>query len=339
MSVKVLAREWSAHAEGRLAAVLSASGHSLTENEISFFKEANPFGFILFGRNCDTPDQVRALSQELKNTVGWDCPILIDQEGGRVQRLKPPRWREHPPMKDFGDMAANDLQIALSDLRFTIIQLAGELSYAGVNVNCAPVLDLLYPDTHQAIGDRAFSDNIDIVFRLALSVCRNLYAKGVIPVIKHIPGQGRANLDSHKDLPIVDTARDVLESSDFDVFRRLAQSDIGPAVWGMTGHVIYSDVDAVHPASVSPVIIQEIIRKSIGFDGLLMSDDLNMDALSKYGDIADRAALSMRAGCDIALYCWADMKDMEQMANILPKISLKTLERLQKAEEFRTLAA
>lgn len=326
-------------AEAPSAVIFSLSGTKLTEGERALFQRCNPLGFILFARNCDNPDQLRALTDDLKETVGRNCPVLIDQEGGRVQRLKPPRWREHPPMKHFGDLAAADMDSALGDLRFTILQIAEELQDAGINVNCAPVLDLLYDGAHECIGDRAFSSNIGIVSRLGVSVCRNLLRGGITPVIKHLPGHGRAGADSHYALPVVDTDLVELEATDFVPFKRIAESDVGPAAWGMMAHVVYTAIDPKNPSSISPAIINDIVRGQMGFDGLLVSDDLDMKALDAYGDVTARCVKTLEAGCDVALYCSGRLPDMEKIAESVPKLSKKAVQRLQKSAEFTKLAA
>lgn len=329
-------------AENALAAIFSVSGTELSKDEARFFRESNPLGFILFNkpgaRNIENPQQLRALTQSLKEVVGRECPILIDQEGGRVQRLKPPHWRQYPPMKDFGDTARSDMNGALDALRFAILQLGEELHDAGFNVDCAPVLDVLTPQTHDVIGDRSFSSDPEIVARLGLSVCRNLLAAGITPVIKHIPGHGRSTLDSHLDLPVVKASLAELES-DFLPFRNLASSDVAPALWGMTAHIIFTSIDAEKPVTLSEPGIQGIIRDSLGFDGFLLGDDLDMKALDKYGDLGQKAVLSLEAGCDAALYCAGKLQDMKKIAESVPKLAPKSLQRLQKAAEYIRLAA
>lgn len=325
-------------AENALAAIFSLSGPELSKDEARFFRESDPLGFILFARNCIDPKQLSALNASLKESVGRECPILIDQEGGRVQRLKPPHWRQYPPMKTFGDTAVDDMDGALDALRFTTLQLGEELHGAGFNVDCAPVLDVLMPQTHDVIGDRSFSSDPVIVARLGLSVCRNLLAAGITPVIKHIPGHGRSTLDSHLDLPVVKASLDELES-DFLPFRNLASSDVAPALWGMTAHIIFTAIDAEKPVTLSELGIQGIIRDSLGFDGFLLGDDLDMKALDKYGDLGQKAVLSLEAGCDAALYCAGKLQDMKKIAESVPKLAPKSLQRLQKAAEYIRLAA
>lgn len=326
-------------ADEALAAIFSVKAAKLSLEESRFFRESNPFGFILFARNCDNPKQLRELTSALKESVGRDCPILIDQEGGRVQRLKPPAWRQYPAMKTFGDTAETNMERALEDMRFTILQLGEELRDSGLNVNCAPVLDVLTDGTHDAIGDRAFSNDATIVARLGLSVARNLLAAGITPVMKHIPGHGRSTLDTHHDLPLVKASLKELEETDFAPFKALAQSDVAPALWGMTAHIIFTALDPENPVTVSRGAIDKVIRGAIGFDGFLLSDDLDMKALGRYGGPAERAGLVLAAGCDAALYCSGKLADMQKIAESAPKLTSKALSRLQKAEEYIRLVA
>lgn len=326
-------------AEKALAVIFSLSGPKLTSKEKSFFKESNPLGFILFGRNCETPEQLEALNKDLKDALGRDCPILIDQEGGRIQRLKPPVWREYPAADMFGARAENDMDRALEDLRFNTLQMAEDLRGAGINVNCTPVVDVLAPETHEVIGDRAFSEKPEIVSRLGLSVCRHYLAAGITPVIKHIPGHGRAAADSHKELPVVDTPRALLEKTDFRPFKEIAASDVGSAVWAMTAHVVYSAIDPDHPATTSKKLIDDVIRGHMGFNGILLSDALDMEGLAAYGDVSGRMNAVLDAGCDLALHCTGKLQEMQKIAESVPKLGEKALKRLQKAGEFRKLAA
>ncbi|MCC6597754.1 MAG: beta-N-acetylhexosaminidase [Alphaproteobacteria bacterium] len=303
--------------EGLLPVIFSVKDSCLSAGEFDLFRQSNPLGFILFARNCENPAQLRTLTDALRDAVGRDCPILVDQEGGRVQRLKPPFWRRYPPMRYFGEMMDTDPEGALEALRFTILQMGEELRAAGITTNCAPVLDVLNAQTHEAIGDRAFSDNPQSVGRLGLSVCRNLLAMGITPVIKHLPGHGRADLDSHKNLPRVSAPLAALEETDFQPFSMIARSDIGKQVWGMAAHIVYEDIDPVHASSVSRVIIKDIIRDRLGFEGILLSDDLDMEALAHYGDVPARARAVLAAGCDVALYCGGDLAVMRQIAPAL----------------------
>lgn len=326
-------------AENALACIFSLSGTTLSAQEKSLFREANPLGFILFKRNIDNPAQVKALVAELKEIVGRDCPILIDQEGGHVARLRPPHWREYKPMQHFGDLFAQDQEGALEALRFETLRLAEELLELGVNVDCAPVLDLIIDGAHDIIGDRSFSQNPDVVARLGLSVCRHFLRAGVTPIIKHIPGHGRARADSHLELPVVTSAHAELSKTDFSPFRQIAASDVGAHVWAMTAHVVFADIDAEHPVSVSPDAIAKIIRGEIGFDGVLIGDDLDMKALDRYGSASQKAQLSLDAGCDLALYCSGAFEIMEELAQNVPKLGQNALKRLQNAAKTGNLAA
>lgn len=330
---------FSSGAAEALAAIFSLSGLCLTDRERGFFREANPFGFILFARNCETPAQLSALVDELKECVGRDCPVLIDQEGGRVQRLRPPHWRSYAPMRSYGDLYESDPEKALEALRFEILRMAEELVEAGINVTCAPVLDLLFAGAHDVIGDRAFSGDPDVAGRLGLCVSRHLLRAGVTPVIKHIPGHGRARADSHLALPRVEAPRDHLYALDFEPFRQVSMSDVGAQVWAMSAHIVYPALDADHPATLSEKVIRDVIRSDIGFEGILVGDDLDMKALDAYGGAADKALASLNAGCDLALYCAGEMANMEELAAHLPEISPQTLARLKRAEESGRVAA
>jgi len=330
---------FSAGAEKALAAIFSLSGPTLTDQEKKLFREANPFGFIIFARNCETPSQLSALTQDIKETLGRDCPILIDQEGGRVQRLKPPHWRQYKPMKYYGDLYEKDPEQALEELRFETLRLAEELVDAGINVDCAPVLDISFAGAHDVIGDRAFSGDTDIVTRLGLSVCRHLLSAGITPIIKHIPGHGRARADSHLELPHVEAPKEHLNALDFDPFREVALSDVGPCIWAMTAHILYPALDSKRPASVSGQIIQQVIRRDIGFEGILVGDDLDMKALDSYGSASEKAVISLNAGCDLALYCAGKTDIMEELVQNLPKITPETYKRLQIAENNGKVAA
>jgi len=308
-----------------LPVIFSLAGLALTDGERDLFREAAPLGIIIFGRNCESPAQLRALTSDVREVLGWDCPVLIDQEGGRVQRLKPPHWQSIPPMKKFGESGEAEA------LRTTILHMARELKDCGITVNCAPVLDVLTPETHEAIGDRAFGADPVLVGRLGLVVCEALLEAGITPVIKHLPGHGRATLDSHKALPRVSEALSVLDEIDFDPFRIVSKTHIGQRVWGMIAHLVYEGIDPQAPSSLSPKIIQDIIRTRIGFDGFLVSDDLDMDALAAYGDVAERARLTLEAGCDAALYCSGKLPDMERIAKSVPNMTDAAWARLQKS--------
>lgn len=300
-----------------LAAIFSVGSDILSAYEKDLFQSANPLGFILFARNCYEPAQLKKLTEELKETVGRECPILIDQEGGKVQRLKPPHWGQHLPAFQFGECYSCDEKTALEMMEQSIKVLSEELVQVGVNVNCAPVLDVLSPRTHDVIGNRAFSGDPDVVAALGLAACEDYLREGITPVIKHIPGHGRAEVDSHNELPRVRDKRSELVS-DFIPFKNIASSDIGKKVWGMSAHIIYDKLDPELPATISSVVIGEIIREYIGFEGFLITDDLAMKALNSFGDLAKRSVMALGAGCDAVLHCNGDFTEMEKLAEILP---------------------
>lgn len=290
------------------AAIFGCAGPVLSEDEKRFFAETDPFGFILFARNVETPEQIRALTTGLREAVGRpDAPILIDQEGGRVRRLRPPTWREAPAMRPFGDLYGRDPKAAYRALDLNIALMAAELLGLGIDADCAPVLDVPIPGAHDIIGDRAFASDPVVVGALGRRVNDAFLANGVHPVIKHIPGHGRAMADSHQDLPVVETSLAELEAADFQPFRMVRD-----APFAMTAHIVYTAIDAARPATTSAVVVKDIIRDAIGFDGLLMTDDLSMKALK--GPFEDRARGSLAAGCDLVLHCNGDMAEMQAVA-------------------------
>lgn len=286
------------------AAIFGCRGLDLTPEERDFFAEARPWGLILFKRNVDSPDQVRRLTDSFRALLGRDdAPVLIDQEGGRVQRMGPPHWPKYPPGRAYGQVAANDPLTRRELARLGARLMAHDLRAVGVNVDCLPVLDVPQPGAHAIIGDRAYGETPDDLAVLGRAAAEGLIAGGVLPVIKHIPGHGRANADSHMALPVVEAAYDELSASDFAPFRALSDMPMG-----MTAHVVYPAVDKKRPATTSRKVIREVVRRDIGFDGLLMTDDLSMKALS--GDFTERAAASLKAGCDVVLHCNGDMGEM-----------------------------
>lgn len=282
-----------------IPAIFSLKGHDITPAERQFFIDSQPLGFILFGRNIDTPEQVKRLTHDLKSTLGRDCPILIDQEGGRVQRMKAPHWPKFP--------AAGEYQGDLERLYHDMYALASGLMEHGINVNCAPVLDIRYPVETDIIGDRAYSDDVDDVIKSGAVVCRAFEDAGVIPVSKHLPGHGRARADTHFAEAVIDTPLDILDDTDFRPFR-----EVQP-IWGMVAHVIVSAVDSL-PATLSEKTIKDVIRGRIGYKGVLVSDDLSMKALAAYGEIDDVAEKCLAAGCDLALYCAGELDEMTAIA-------------------------
>jgi beta-N-acetylhexosaminidase len=319
------------------AVIFSLSGPVLTPAESTLFRESKPLGFILFNKpgakNIEDPRQLQTLIASLKECVGWDCPILIDQEGGRVQRMKAPHWRAYPPARAFGEKAEGDLDSALEDLRFNTLQMADDLKAVGINVNCTPVLDLVFPGAHEIIGDRAFGEGPALAGRLGISVCRHYLASGIVPIIKHIPGHGRAEADSHLALPRVKASLEELREKDFEPFRIIAESDVGPRVWGMTAHVVYEALDPAHSATTSASVIAEVIRGEIGFEGFLLGDDLDMKALDVYGDLPARAKACLSAGCDALLYCSGVLEDMKILADCVPELRPDSRARLISNEE------
>ena len=297
------------------ASIFGCAGPRLSADEAAFFAEVNPWGFILFKRNVETPDQVRRLTDALRACVGRpDAPILIDQEGGRVQRLGPPHWPVYPPGRAYGTLAGNDPLLRREITRLGARLIAHDLAALGINVDCVPVLDVPQAGAHDIIGDRAYGQTPEEVAYLGRAAAEGLIAGGVLPIIKHIPGHGRALADSHLDLPVVDASREALSSVDFAPFRVL--SDMPMA---MTAHVVYAAIDPRRPATTSRRAIREVIRGEIGFSGLLMSDDLSMKALS--GDFAERTRASLAAGCDVVLHCNGDMAEMKPIAEACRPLS------------------
>lgn len=285
------------------AAIFGCAGQALTDQEKRFFAETDPLGFILFSRNIDNPDQVRSLVASLRECVGREAPVLIDQEGGRVQRLKLPHWPPRPAMAKFGALAEQDLMQARRAARLNAHLIAAELKDLGIDVDCAPLIDVPVAGADNIIGDRAFGSDPALVADLGRAVMDGLLDGGVMPIVKHIPGHGRAMVDSHKALPVVGEDRETLEKTDFLPFRSLRD-----APWGMTAHVIYSAYDDRRPATLSKKVVTEVIRGFIGFEGVLLSDDLSMHALS--GSFEERARESLHAGCDVVLHCNGDMDEM-----------------------------
>lgn len=284
------------------ATILDADGLRLSAEEKRFFQQADPFGFILFARNIDTPDQVRALCDEMREAVGRRAPITIDQEGGRVQRLRSPRWREWLPPLEHVTAAGEDAAEAMY-LRYRII--ASELHDLGIDSNCAPLVDVAAPATHDFLKNRCYGFDPESVARLGRAVADGLLDGGVLPVVKHIPGHGRAVVDSHLDLPVVEAGAEALDHVDFAPFRALNDLPLG-----MTAHLVYSSIDP-RPATTSPVMMQ-MIRDQIGFDGLIMTDDISMKALK--GSLGQIAQDALAAGCDVILHCNGTLEARREVA-------------------------
>ena len=308
------------------AFITGLAGATLTPEETRFLNAASPAGLILFARNCLDAEQIRRLVAEAREASGQgdDFLVLIDQEGGRVQRLRPPLGRALPPADAYACLYCDDEDAALDAAFLSARLLADDLKHLGINTNCAPVLDVPVPGAHDIIGDRAYGQTPDQVARLGRAVAEGFMAGGVLPVIKHIPGHGRATADSHLALPVVDAPRDVLDATDFAPFKALADM---PAA--MTAHVVFTAVDGEAPASTSRRVTEEVIRGAIGFDGLLMSDDLSMKALS--GPIGARAEAVLAAGSDVALHCSGDFAEMEAVAAAVPTLSGDALRRFRAA--------
>ena len=309
-----------------LAAIFGCSGTTLTDFERGFFRETAPTGFILFARNVDTPDQVRRLVSDLREAGGReDALVLIDQEGGKVQRLGPPHWGTFPAASEFWavpDRRAKEATFLNARL------IAHDLFDLGIDVNCLPVLDLPVSGADAIIGDRAVGCSVTEAESLGRAVCGGLLAGGVLPVIKHIPGHGRATADSHKALPVVDAEPWELDTIDFQPFRAMARMPLA-----MTAHVVYSALDAENPATLSKTVIEQAIRGRIGFNGLLITDDLSMKALS--GDFSSRARDALAAGCDVVLHCNGDADEMTLVAEGTSRLSDEGVVRLGKALKLK----
>lgn len=314
---------------GRGAAIFGCAGTALAPDERAFFRDADPFGFILFARNVDTPDQLRRLTADLRDAVGRDAPILVDQEGGRVQRLRAPHWRDWTPPLDLV-AAAGSVQAAARQMRARMTVIGAELRAVGIDANCAPLGDVARADTHPFLRNRCYGSDPATVAAVARAAAEGLMAGGVLPVMKHLPGHGLSHLDTHHDLPVVDLGLAELRAVDFAPFRALADLPMA-----MTAHLVFAALDPGRPATQSPRMIG-LIREEIGFQGLLMTDDLNMQALS--GSLAERTARSLAAGCDIALHCKGDLAEMQEVAAAAGEMGPATLIRARAALARRTPA-
>lgn len=307
------------------AFICGLAGTELNDEERRFIDDAEPWGIILFARNIRDAAQVRALIGEVRALLGRaDMPVLIDQEGGRVQRLKPPLADLHPPARVYADLYGRDPVFALDAARTGARLIAHELRDLAINVDCLPVLDLAVEGAHQIVGDRAYGANPEQVVALARAACEGLLAGGVLPVVKHVPGHGRAMADSHFELPRVDTPLPELQRTDFAPFRAMADMPLA-----MTAHVLYSAIDGDTPATLSRAVVGDVIRGHIGFDGALMTDDLSMKALS--GDVGALAEQAFGAGCDLALHCNGDLAEMRAVAAASPELEGDGLRRTHAA--------
>jgi beta-N-acetylhexosaminidase len=306
------------------SAVYGCQGLTLGAEERAFFRDSMPFGFILFARNCESPAQLRALCQALRDAAGAEAPILIDQEGGRVARLKPPHWRARPPARRFGELYERNPEQGREAAYLCARAIAHELKELGVNVNCAPVLDVPVNGAHDIIGDRAFSMDPLTVIELGRASIEGYLDGGVLPIVKHIPGHGRALADSHLALPRVGAGADALSVHDFVTFRSLNEAPIA-----MTAHVVYEAIDSRRPATTSPKMVQNVIRGEIGFEGLLLSDDLSMAALE--GPLDVRAKQALFAGCDVVLHCNGKLDEMTEIAREAKPLAGRARQRAESA--------
>ena len=297
------------------AVIFGCAGTRLDAAEAAFFRHSDPLGFILFKRNCETPEQLSALTTDLRASVGrGNAPVLIDQEGGRVVRMGAPHWRVPPAAGEIGALAARDSVAGRRAAWLNARLIAADLRQAGITVCCLPVLDLRFPGASDVVGDRAFSSDPDLVAELGRAAAEGLLAGGVLPSIKHMPGHGRAMADSHHEMPRVDAPLGEMEASDFRPFHALRDLPIG-----LSAHILYTAIDGDLPGTLSPKVIGEAIRGAIGFDGLLLSDDLSMEALS--GSLGERAEAALAAGCDIALHCNGKLEEMTDIAERVGALS------------------
>ena len=308
-------------------AIFGMTGVTLTDTERAFFKECDPAGYILFARNCENPAQLRALTDSLREIHGRDRLLIsIDQEGGRVARLRPPEWSHFPAGEAFANLYQTAPASAIEAARLNAYAMGLELAEMGITVDFHPPLDVRQEGAHDVIGDRAFGGEPKQVAALGRATLDGLAKAGVAGCIKHMPGHGRSMCDTHKELPKVTASDEELEW-DITPFRTLSDAPVG-----MTGHLLFTAWDEENPATLSPYIIGEIIRKRIGFDGLLLTDDIDMQALD--GTVPERSAKAISAGCDVVLNCWAKVPDMEETVKQLPGMSEKASERLAKALDY-----
>jgi beta-N-acetylhexosaminidase len=306
------------------AFIAGLSGAAITPHERAFLRDAQPWGLILFKRNVEAPEQVRRLVEEGRAALGYAAPVLIDQEGGRVQRLGPPHWPSYPPGAVYGRLYQRDRASGLAAARLGARLIAHDLIALGIDVDCLPLADVPVGSADPVIGDRAYGDTPEQVAAVAAAVAAGLMDGGVLPVLKHLPGHGRAAADSHLKLPVVETDRATLEATDFAAFRPLCGLPLG-----MTAHVVFTAYDPLAPATTSVTMIGQVIRDSIGFRGLLMSDDLSMGALS--GSLAERTRAALAAGCDLVLHCNGKLDEMTEVAAVSPRLAGEALRRAEAA--------
>jgi len=311
------------------AFITGLAGLTISASERAFLREARPWGLIIFKRNVSTPAQVTDLVQSFRDTIGWEAPVLVDQEGGRVQRLGPPHWPVYPPGARYGELYDREPASGIAAARLAGHLLAADLRSLGIDVDCLPIADVPVAGGDEVIGDRAYGSEPGKVAAIAKAIAEGLQLGGVLPVLKHLPGHGRATADSHHGLPVVDTDRATLEATDFAAFRPLAGLPLG-----MTAHVVFSAIDPVAPATTSVTMVRQVIRGFIGFEGLLMSDDVSMKALS--GTIAERSRASLAAGCDVVLHCNGELSEMVAVASEAPELSGEAARRADAALAVRS---
>src|SRR6185312_6687628 len=305
------------------------AGLEISANERAFLREADPWGLIIFKRNIGSPAQVTALVSSFRDMVGREAPVLVDQEGGRVQRLGPPHWPAYPPGVRYSELYDRDPASGLAAARLGARLIASDLRALGIDTDCLPLADVPVEGSDSVIGDRAYGTEPAKVAAIAGAVAEGLMAGGVLPVLKHIPGHGRATADSHLKLPVVDAGRETLEKTDFAAFRPLAGLPLG-----MTAHVVFSAIDPVQPATTSATIVSQVIRGFIGFRGLLMSDDVSMGALS--GTLAGRSRAAIAAGCDVVLHCNGKLDEMSEVAGASPALAGEAARRAEAALLLRS---
>ena len=310
------------------AFIIGLAGLTVSAEERAFLREARPWGLILFKRNINSPEQVSDLVRSFRDIVGWPAPVLVDQEGGRVQRLGPPHWPSYPPGARYGALYDREPALGLAAARLAGHLIAADLAALGIDVDCLPIADVPVAGADAVIGDRAYGHEPGKVAAIAGAVAAGLQAGGVLPVLKHLPGHGRATADSHHKLPVVDTDRATLESTDFAAFKPLADLPLG-----MTAHVVFSAIDPGAPATTSVTMVQQVIRGSIGFRGLLMSDDISMGALS--GTLRQRSEAAVVAGCDVVLHCNGDLSEMIAVAGAVPELAGEAARRAEAALNAR----
>jgi len=322
-------------AKAAKAIILDCQGTTLSADESALFRDYNPQGFILFQRSCESPDQLRRLTDQLREAVGRpDVPILIDQEGGTVARLKSPAFREFPSARVFKDYAERNPDQARRAVFLNAMMMAHQLADLGITVNCTPVLDLPVAGSHEFLaGSRVYGQTVEQVSRLGTEICDAHLQQGITPVIKHIPGHGRATVDSHYNLPRIDASLDDLRCQDFRPFADMAQQSWGRGLWAMTAHVVYNQIDSDLPGSLSAKVIDDIIRHEIGFDGVLIADDISMKALK--GEMPDLAKETLAAGCDLTLICNQDFHTREAVLKATPEVTKTAQKRLAAAEDIR----